>query len=136
MQKDKLILLAVRNRKGWVGKSGRVADNLSKAILFKNLSPARSKATETLKNHPNDGVPEIVELTVVSTRVLDEDERVQKAALDATKKHLRKRISGLEWYLGNCPYLADRPFYPRGTVTHSQELKNLREKLAKLEEEC
>jgi len=81
----KMKLYAVRNaegkwfrRKGYGGYGATWVDDFSKATIYNKIGSARSRVTFFAKTWPEYGIPDLVELNVTSTKVLDETERVEK----------------------------------------------------------
>lgn len=62
---------AYRGGKGWV-------EELQNAKLYAKIGQARSRITFFARRYPDYGVPDLVELTMGSMRVIDETARVEK----------------------------------------------------------
>ena len=65
--------------KGYSGYGESWVDDIKKAKVYLKIGPARSQVTFWSGAYPEYGVPDIIELTVTGTRVLDEGLRVSKA---------------------------------------------------------
>jgi len=113
---EDLELYVVRNgegkyfrSKGYGGYGNNWVDELKQARIYAKIGPARSQVSFWATNYPKYGTPEIVVLTVSATKVLQEDDRVKKAALRRKREKLnndlfwanekleeaRKRVQGL-----------------------------------------
>ncbi len=71
--------------KGYQGYGESWVEGLDKARVWAKLSGARSVVTYFANAWPGYSVPDIVELTVTATEVLDEKDRVEKAKVKKKK---------------------------------------------------
>ncbi len=97
---DTLELYVVRNKqgkyfrsKGYAGYGPSWVDELQKAKIYPRIGPARSQVTFWANNYPEFGTPEIVVLTVTASQVLNEEDRVKKAALKSKREKLNRELS-------------------------------------------
>jgi hypothetical protein len=96
---EDLELYVVRNSggkyfrsKGYGGYGSNWVDELKKARIYAKIGPARSQVSFWATNYPKYGTPEIVVLTVAATKVLQEDDRVKKAALRRKKEKISNEL--------------------------------------------
>lgn len=101
-----MTLYAVRNKegkwfraKGFGGSGASWVDSLTKAKIYPKIGQARSRVSFFANNYPEYGIPEIVELYVTTSKVLDETKRVKKVQAQRIKKEedYKKRMA--EWKL-------------------------------------
>lgn len=96
---DTLLLYVVRNQEGhWFRNRGLYGSHkdhwvpeLKEAKLYSKIGPARARVTYFTNAFPKYGVPDIVELTVTSSRVLDEKVRVTKVVESLRTKEARAK---------------------------------------------
>jgi len=96
---EDLELYVVRNKegkyfrsKGYGGYGSNWVDELKRARIYAKIGPARSQVSFWATNYPNYGTPEIVVLTVAATKVLQEDDRVKKAAIRRQKEKISNEL--------------------------------------------
>jgi hypothetical protein len=96
---EDLELYVVRNKegkyfrsKGYGGYGSNWVDELKKARIYAKIGPARSQVSFWGTNYPQYGIPEIVVLTVAATKVLQEDDRVKKAAIRRKKEKISNEL--------------------------------------------
>lgn len=96
---DTLELYVVRNKqgkyfrsKGYGGYGSNWVDELKKAKIYPKIGPARSQVTFWANNYPDYGTPEIVVLTVTTSRVLNEEERVKKAIIKSKREEINREL--------------------------------------------
>jgi hypothetical protein len=81
-----LVLYLVRNRKGkwfrakgYEGSGDSWVEDINKARIYTKLAQARGRRTFFATNYPDFGVPDIVELIVIGSRVIDDVDAFEKA---------------------------------------------------------
>jgi hypothetical protein len=96
---EDLELYVVRNQggkyfrsKGYGGYGSNWVDELQKARIYAKIGPARSQVSFWATNYPKYGTPVIVVLTVAATKVLQEDDRVKKAAIKRQKEKISNEL--------------------------------------------
>ena len=101
-----MTLYAVRNKdgkwfhaKGYSGSGATWVESLTKAKIYPKIGQARARVSYFAKNYPAYGVPEIVELYVTTSKVLDETKRVKKAQDARAKKEADHAKRMAEWKL-------------------------------------
>lgn len=82
---EEIKLYAIRNsegkwfrRKGYGGWGESWTDKFSAARIFNKIGYARTQVTFFARRWPEYGVPELVELKVTESSVIDETDRVAK----------------------------------------------------------
>jgi len=123
---------AIRNKAGWYRSSGFMVEELCDAWFFKAISVARRKATELGIDRPKDGTPEIVELSVVESMVLDDEYEVErlKKAMNASKKRMVQReIRSCEWIIKQANDDNYSPIYKSAYNSSEYRIKKANEKM-------
>lgn len=100
-ESDNMKLYLVKNQegkyfraKGYGGGGQSWVDEFKDARLYTKISSARSIVTFFTKKYPEYGVPEIHQINIATTTVLDEQKRVEKAVKSiAEKKAQREKKS-------------------------------------------
>ena len=110
-----MTLYAVRNKegkwfraKGFGGCGASWVESLTKAKIYPKIGQARSRVSFFANNYPQFGIPEIVELYVTTSKVLDETKWVKKVQAQRIKKEedYKKRMA--EWKLEQAKIDLDR----------------------------
>lgn len=103
---EQLILYAIKSKdgkwlrsKGYKGRGNSWVDDIYDAKLYNNLSTARSQVTFWAKNYPEFGIPVLVELTVVSSKILDESKRVNTSIQKIKEKKIQQYIRNKEYLI-------------------------------------
>lgn len=101
---ETLKLYVVRNkegkyfrRKGYGGYGDTWVEGMATARIYAKIGPARSMCTFFARAYPKFGIPEIVELSVSETRVLDQSSRVSSALSKREEKEARQKLEYKEW---------------------------------------
>lgn len=96
---EELELYVVRNNegkyfhsKGYGGYGNNWVDELKGARIYAKIGPARSQVSFWASAYPKYGTPVIVVLTVTASKVLQEDDRVKKAAIKRKKEKLNNEL--------------------------------------------
>lgn len=96
---EELELYVVKNKegkyfhsKGYGGYGNQWVDELKRARIYAKIGPARSQVSFWATNYPKYGTPVIVVLTVTASKVLQEDDRVKKAAIKRKKEKLNNEL--------------------------------------------
>ena len=78
--------------KGYSGYGQSWVTDVKSAKVYQKIGPARSQVTFWASEYPKYGVPDIIELTVTGSRVLDEGERVHKAIVKKKRSEASRRL--------------------------------------------
>ena len=96
---EELELYVVRNQegkyfhsKGYGGYGNQWVDEFKRARIYAKIGPARSQVSFWATNYPKYGTPVIIVLTVTASKVLQEDDRVKKAAIKRKKEKLNNEL--------------------------------------------
>ena len=85
--------------KGYGGFGNSWVADVQKARIYAKIGPARSTVSYFAKEHPQFGIPEIHQLNVASTIILDEKDRVIKAIKAREKLAERRKKAQAEWQI-------------------------------------
>lgn len=104
MSKTLLTLYAIRNKegkwmrsKGYGGQGEKWVDDLGKAKNYPKQGTARAQVTFWANAFPKYGIPELVELRVNETVVLDETKRVNKSIERKKMKEHQMALDRAAW---------------------------------------
>lgn len=82
---DQILFYVIKNHKGQFYKTYKTynpagwVDDLVSARIYAKESMARAKVTAYANENPREQIPDIVELTVTKTRVIDQKARIKQA---------------------------------------------------------
>ena len=82
--------------KGYSGYGQSWVEDVKSAKVYQKIGPARAQVTFWAMEYPLYGIPDIVELTVTGTNVLDESDRVNKAIKKKKRTVLLKKLHNAE----------------------------------------
>jgi len=82
--------------KGYGGYGNSWFDDVQKARVYQKIGPARSQVTFWANAYPKYGVPDIIELTVTGTKVINEGDRVNKAVKKIKIDKLNRKLYELQ----------------------------------------
>lgn len=101
-----MTLYVVRNKegkyfhaKGYGGYGDTWVDDIRKAKVYPKIGQAHSRCTWFANEYPKYGIPDIVELHVTSTCVLDQEARVKKAQEKKAKEDAKRKLEYRKWQL-------------------------------------
>ena len=83
--------------KGYSGYGQSWVDDIQSAKVYQKVGPARTQVTFWASEWPDYGVPDIIELTVTGSKVLDEGDRVKKALVKKKKAKAQSRVNQAFW---------------------------------------
>jgi len=83
--------------KGFSGYGESWVTDIQSAKVYQKIGPARTQVTFWASEYPKFGIPDIIELTVTETKVLDEGERVLKAILKKKRAIAQRRVDQAQW---------------------------------------
>ena len=96
---EELELYVVRNKqgqyfrnKGYGGYGSNWVNELKKARIYPKIGPARTQVSFWATNYPEYGTPDILVLKVSVIQVVQEEDRVKKAALKRKKEEISKQL--------------------------------------------
>ena len=97
-------LFAVRNRdgkwfrsKGYNGYGNSWVDNITTAKIYGTASSAKRQVTYWYTHYPEFGMPDLVQITSGKCDILDQTERVKKAAKKKALEIANVKISNLDY---------------------------------------
>jgi len=82
--------------KGYGGYGESWVGDIQSARVYQRIGPARTQVTFWAAEYPDYGVPDIIELTVSESKVLDEGNRVQKAIKKKKRTELLNKLHSAE----------------------------------------
>jgi len=83
--------------KGYSGYGQSWVDDIQSAKVYQKIGPARTQVTFWASEYPKFGTPDIIELTVTGSKVLDEGERVKKALIKKQRAKAQSRVNQAFW---------------------------------------